>query len=743
MKKYFIVGFLALAFAVIPIKFAHATTAPVIITNTGWSGNGPWSGSFSGTLTDMGGDSIAMISIQYGPTTAYGMEINAGTVSSPETRGITTLNLSCDTVYHFRAIARNSLMEGHGSDMTFTTPPCSTAKITTVSSSSITSTSAVLTGNFLSATTSASAPMGYGKFIYSPVPVAGHTDGTNGLFSSVVPFTSVGSDYSVTVSDLICNTPYRFNAYGMSATSADDTFGPEMIFTTLSCAPVVTTLPATSITSTSVTINGNLNSLGGATAVNVGFEYGLTTAYGSGLLTGVVQSTPGTFHFDLNSSIFTPVACGTVYHYHVFASGIYGSGFGDDMTFTTLPCAPTVTTLSATSITTTDAVLNGSYIGFAGPTWASGFNFGTTTSYSSTSSATFLSTDPASFSTTVGSLSCGTTYHYRATVWPMSGTVSPGYGSDMSFTTLPCATVATISVSSITSSGATFTGNLISLGGFTTVPVGFQTSVLATYGSPTVSSLSLTAPGTFTQIQTGLVCNTFYHFRAFAWNMYGPTANGADMTFTTLPCAPVTLPVVVTNATSGITATNVNFNGNITSGTAITSRGFKYATSPMYYDIAGGTVTQSSGPYGTGTFTAPINASVEFSCGYTYYFKAFATNSAGTAYGADQSFTTLPCAATTVKRVATNGTTGVTATTATLIGNLISIPGTTAVTVGFQYGNTTTYGTTVAVGSRTSGGIYTKPLTGLLHNHLYHFRAYISSSTGTIYGSDQTVTTLP
>jgi len=44
--------------------------------------------------------------------------------------------------------------------------------------------------------------------------------------------------------------------------------------------PAVVTLAATSITNNTVTLSGNLTSLGTTTPVNVSFEYGYTTAYG-------------------------------------------------------------------------------------------------------------------------------------------------------------------------------------------------------------------------------------------------------------------------------------------------------------------------------------------------------------------------------------------------------------------------------------------------------------------------------
>jgi len=79
--------------------------------------------------------------------------------------------------------------------------------------------------------------------------------------------------------------------------------------------------------------------------------------------------------------------------------------------------------------------------------------------------------------------------------------------------------------------------------------------------------------------------------------------------------------------------------GNVTSsgGAAVTARGIAYGTS-QNPTIAGSTVAAGSG---TGSFTANMTG---LQPGTTYYVRAYATNSAGTAYGAQVSFTTIgPC----------------------------------------------------------------------------------------------------
>ena len=64
--------------------------------------------------------------------------------------------------------------------------------------------------------------------------------------------------------------------------------------------------------------------------------------------------------------------------------------------------------------------------------------------------------------------------------------------------------------------------------------------------------------------------------------------------------------------------------------------------------------------------------------------------------------------------------------------------------VRFQYGLTTSYGTTTAwVSGYVTGNTITKAITGLAPGTTYHFRAQASNSAGTTSGSDQQFSTLP
>lgn len=100
-----------------------------------------------------------------------------------------------------------------------------------------------------------------------------------------------------------------------------------------------------------------------------------------------------------------------------------------------------------------------------------------------------------------------------------------------------------------------------------------------------------------------------------------------------------TVPTVTTQAASAVSATSVTGNGTITSeGTASsTARGFVYGASTSY-----GATTTESGTFGAGAFTASITG---LTCGTTYHYAAYATNTFGTGYASDTTFTTSQCPA--------------------------------------------------------------------------------------------------
>jgi uncharacterized protein (TIGR02145 family) len=192
-------------------------------------------------------------------------------------------------------------------------------------------------------------------------------------------------------------------------------------------------------------------------------------------------------------------------------------------------------------------------------------------------------------------------------------------------------TLTTNEVTDITVSTATSGGVITKDGGAAVTARGvcWGSSALPTIsGSHTSDS---TGAGSFESKLADLTSNTTYHVRAYATNSAG-TAYGNEVTFTSTP---IVVPTLTTAAISSIAITTAVSGGNITAdgNGEVTARGVCWSTT------TGPTTTNSktSDATGTGSFTSNLTALV---AGTTYYVRAYATNSAGTAYGNEITFIT-------------------------------------------------------------------------------------------------------
>src|SRR6185369_9846124 len=96
------------------------------------------------------------------------------------------------------------------------------------------------------------------------------------------------------------------------------------------------------------------------------FRYGLTTNYGSFSTTNSLAATNTTLSV---SNLIASLSPGTTYHFQLVATNSAGAA-GANLSFTTSPLVPTVTTLAASGITATNATLNGTVNPGSGATTA-------------------------------------------------------------------------------------------------------------------------------------------------------------------------------------------------------------------------------------------------------------------------------------------------------------------------------------------------------------------------------------
>ena len=202
------------------------------------------------------------------------------------------------------------------------------------------------------------------------------------------------------------------------------------------------------------------------------------------------------------------------------------------------------------------------------------------------------------------------------------------------------------------------------------------------------------------------------------------------------PVTTVQLPVLTTSALSSVTSTTAQCGGNISSngGATVTARGVCWGTAATP-TIADNKTTDSSG---IGSYTSTISG---LTASTTYYVRAYATNSKGTAYGVAKTFTTLPPAI-QVPLLTTSVVSAITETTASCGGTITSDGGSSVIARGVCWSIGTTPTITDSKTSNGTGtGSFTSAITGLVINNTYYVRAYATNSAGTGYGNAVSFTT--
>lgn len=329
------------------------------------------------------------------------------------------------------------------------------------------------------------------------------------------------------------------------------------------------------------------------------------------------------------------------------------------------------------------------------------------------------------FTSVITGLSPGVTYYVRAYA---INAVGIAYGNQVSAITpavLPA--ITTSAITSVNAPTAVCGGNINNDGGSSIISRGVCWNTVT---NPTIEdgkTTDGTGLGSFVSTITGLSPGTKYYVRAYATNSVG-TVYGNVVSIT----LPAILPTVST-AVSSITAGSALCTGDITNdgGSIILDRGFCFSTTQNPTStISGPNIYPGTGE---GTFTSSIPADETLlNPGTTYYVRAYARNSVGTAYGNQVIFTTLAIRPTVTTSIVLN----ITAISAVCGGNITNNGGGTITDSGIYWGtnaNPSTFGNKT---SNVTGAVpYTISLTGLISGSTYYVCAYATNSAGNSYGS--------
>ena len=443
-------------------------------------------------------------------------------------------------------------------------------------------------------------------------------------------FTNDGSgatSFQSVLNNLFPGTSYYYRAYATNTVGTG--YGMSFSLTTQGLATVITT-EIMQISSNSATSGGNITSNGGANVTARGVCWSTSPNPTVDLVTKTVNGS-GNGLFTSSLAQLTPA---TTYYVRAYATNAAGTAYGIERIFTTSTALPLLTT-EVSSITSTTASGLGTIINNGGGTiTVSGIVWGTTTNPTLTTNigSTTDGTSTGTFTSNLTGLIPGTTYYVRSYATNSAGT---GYGNQITFSALPVLpTVITTEITQLTSNSAVSGGQIISNGGANVTVRGVCWS---TSPNPTIALTTKTVNGSgsglFNSSITQLTPVTTYYVKAYATNAAG-TAYGNEWSFTTSAA----LPTILTSEATSVTSSTAISGGTITSdgGGAITASGIVWGTTtnPTLATNVGSTTDGTS----TGTFISNLAG---LNPGTTYYVRAYATNSAGTAYGNQITFSAI------------------------------------------------------------------------------------------------------
>ncbi|MCH7658220.1 MAG: fibrobacter succinogenes major paralogous domain-containing protein [Bacteroidetes bacterium] len=671
--------------------------------------------SVQGTIIDKGEKGIDQHgfcwAVAQNPTTANN-KTQLGSKNSTGNFSGNLTGLSANTTYYVRAYAQNKDGISYGDQKSFSTLAYSLPTVTITPISNITENSAQSGGNITD----------NGGALVTARGVCWSTSSNPTTADSKTTDGSGTGSFTSSITGLTQNTTYYVRAYATN--SVGTAYGNEVNFTTSQTiiSPTVTTSSASDIAETSATVGGNVTDDGGATVTARGVCW--STSQNPTITDEHTTDGSGTGSF---TSSITGLTQNTTYYVRAYATNSVGTAYGNEVSFTTGQTVnpPVVTTTAISSITQTTATGGGNVTSDGGASvTARGVYYSTSASPETTGTKLQIGSGTGTFSTSLTGLSAGTTYYIKAYATNSIGT---SYGSEVTFTTLTTPSLTTTAISAITENSAQSGGNITDDGGASVTARGVCWS---TSQNPTITD-NYTSDGTgtggFSSSIIGLSPVTTYYVRAYATNSEG-TAYGDEVNFITT----TTIPTVTTISASSITENSAESGGNVTDdgGATVTARGVCWNTSSNP-TLADSKTTNGSG---TGSFSSSITG---LSPVTTYYVRAYATNSVGTSYGSEVTFTTL-----TIPTISTTSVSSITENSAESGGNITDDGGATVTARGVCWStsqNPTTADSKTTDGSGT--GSFTSLLTGLSSETTYYVRAYATNSVGTAYGNEVSFTT--
>jgi phosphodiesterase/alkaline phosphatase D-like protein len=395
-----------------------------------------------------------------------------------------------------------------------------------------------------------------------------------------------------------------------------------------------------------------------------------------------------------------------------------------------------VATNSATSITSNSAVLNGAFTPGANSVgvW---FEWGTTSSVGTkTTPQVVPGGQTGTFTASLSNLQPGTTYYFRAVLYPSTAGAPNIDGDIKTFTTTGTAVTAgnisasTLDATSLTSNSATLNGSANPGGGVT---AWFDWGTSSSFGNrtdvQTIAAGTAAVPVTFSL--NNLQPHTLYYFRFDVYRASDGTSSlGAVKSFTTSDAPTAASLTVTTMDATGVTSTGATLNGKIVGGGTAFYAWFEYGTtSTLGSKSDAQTFNQST------TTVSPTKTLSNLSANTTYYFRLDGYLGGGVLVSGDILSFKTPASATAPVNITSTEASGITSTSATLKAD---VNATGSIVAYFEWGSTSSLGNQTAYQTFPSGNdvTFSQALTNLQPNTGYYFRAVVGTSTVNLVRSD-------
>ncbi len=422
---------------------------------------------------------------------------------------------------------------------------------------------------------------------------------------------------SSNLTGLTAGTSYQFQVQTVCS-GGSSSYSTASTFTTLTACGVPASLTASAITTSGATLSWG--AVTGATSYNL--QYKLSSA-----------STWNTINVSTTSSSVAGLASSSTYNYQVQTVCSSGSSAYSTASSFTTSAAPTCGvpgSLAATSITTSGATLSWGVV-----TGATSYNL----QYKLSSASTWNTINVSTTSSTVAGLASSSTYNYQVQTVCSSG--SSAYSTASSFTTgtaATCGVPASLSATSITTSGATLNWGAVS--GATSYNVQYKLSSASTWSTINVSTTSATI--------VGLTAGSTYNYQVQTVCSSGSSNYSTAASFTTQTSCGIAIGLaassITTNsaivlwvAVTGSLSYNLQYKASTASTwTTIPVTGITYTLTGLTAGTSYNFQVQTVCSGGSSTYTTASTFTTLTSCGVASGLasSAITTSSATVSWGA-------------------------------------------------------------------------------------------------------------